>query len=229
MQQFPAVARRLGAERRAAYAIVRRIRKVVAEGKHVFLPARWITVGVADGLVLASQDVTDELPEQALALARLARSAATRLDATYPHGVKEMSLAPAYIQLATLHRRSGNPELGLPELDRADLVLESGPRGWMGFLRASVAMERARTLYALGRSPEALAVLHIAAAGFEEARAPREAEECAALIDAISNFAGIGGGPNPELPEERPEGLGGFGRDYGIDFHFKGGDDDDDD
>lgn len=183
-EQFGAVARRLRIERLASVSIVRRIGEWVAEERLVFLDGSWITVGVADGLAHASGEVVDQFPEQALTLARLARSVAARLDETYPRVLRASVQGAVWTQLAAVHRRAGNPELALPALESAELVLQSHP--WLALERPNVGLERARTLHALGRSEEALAALDAAVAVLAGFADIHRMAECAALRDAIA-------------------------------------------
>lgn len=183
-EQFAALARRLRAERLASVSIVRQIGEWVAEERLVFLDRSWITVGVADGLASASGEVVDQFPEQALTLVMLARSVAARLDETYPPALRASVQGAAWTQLAAVHRRAGNPELALPVLECADLLLQSSP--WLAFERPNVGLERARTLHALGRREEALAALDAAVAVLAGFAGVHRMAECAALRHAIA-------------------------------------------
>lgn len=173
-------AERLKQERAAAVAVVRTIRRMVAAGVAVDLPAEWITAGLAEKLSEACSEIVGHAPAHARTLAEYELEVANRLDASsYPRRARAAAVACAWTDLAVAHCQGGDPGAALVAFDRADEALREG-RG-TAHDRAVVDVARATTLHALGRHAEALALLEAARLLFADFGDDRRAAECERL------------------------------------------------
>lgn len=131
------------------------------------LPAEWQTCGTVHVLLTASEERRDRLPQEALALARLAAQLAMRVPLHLYHVRYVMALrGDAWRAHGDLLRHVGDFPSAIRALEDAERHFSDSPTGT--FDLAIVHVIQASVLGQIGREEEALGLLHRAARVFRE-------------------------------------------------------------
>jgi tetratricopeptide (TPR) repeat protein len=175
--------RTLEAERAQARLIIAGIADHPPPDHASWLPQEWLTAGMADELSKAATASGSDSAGRAVALAKLAIAVSEKLGASYPRVTIIQMQVHAWIALGNAHRLMKNLQQSLEALDLADALLATDDV--LVYEETFVMLARAKTLYELGLSTEALGMLANARSVFEQFGDTVYSGECEQLISKI--------------------------------------------
>ena len=184
VEEFSRLARQLRDEQSAARPVVEELRR----NPDAALRDEWMTAGAVRALTAASRDLLEQSPSASAALAERATEMVAALDDDYPRALRGHLAANAWKELANALRYLSDYAAALHALDQADAALAEVITA--AHARAVMALARAAALRDGGRPSEALPLLALASAVFEEhADRVREAQ-CELLAGVLSHRGG---------------------------------------